>query len=205
MQILYGTTNQAKLDFMKKITAPLGIDVIGLRDLNQPIPDVCEDGNSPLENAKMKAEAYHKAFHIPVFSCDSGLYFDEVEEALQPGLHVRRVNGKELSDEEMIEHYSKLATKYNGRLTARYRNAIYFIAEESVIFSCMDESLVSEPFIIANKAHEKRVKGFPLDSLSVDFETGEYYYDMGEKEAGKLAVEQGLNDFWKTVLEKMKR
>ena len=29
-------------------------------------------------NAKIKAEAYYKAFSMPVFSCDSGLYFDEV-------------------------------------------------------------------------------------------------------------------------------
>lgn len=203
MQILYGTTNQAKLDFMRKITAPLGINVIGLKDINQLIPMVKEDGNTPLENARMKAEAYHKAFHMPVFSCDSGLYFDEVDDALQPGLYVRRVNGKELSDEEMIAYYAGLAKQYNGKLTARYKNAIYFIARDGVTFSCMDETLASEPFLLVDKAHEKRVQGFPLDSLSVDFETGEYYYDRGEKEAGKLAVEQGLHDFWTSVLARM--
>ena len=32
---------------------------------------------------------------MPVFSCDSGLYFDE---ALQPGTCVRRVNGRELTE-----------------------------------------------------------------------------------------------------------
>ena len=103
MRILYGTTNQAKLDSMKRITKVLGIEIIGLKDVNQPLPHIEESGKNPLENAKMKAEAYYKAFSMPVFSCDSGLYFDNIEEKLQPGTHIRRVNGKELTDEEVNE------------------------------------------------------------------------------------------------------
>lgn len=30
-------------------------------------------------------------------------------------------------------------------------------------------------------AHEKRVPGFPLDSLSKDASTGQYYHDMEER------------------------
>ena len=40
-------------------------------------------------------KAYFEAFHMPVFSCDSGLYFDELSEEEQPGIHVRRVGGRE--------------------------------------------------------------------------------------------------------------
>ena len=73
---------------------------------------VNENGNTPLENAEIKARAYFETFHMPVFSCDSGLYFDELKDEEQPGIHVRRVNGKELSDEEMTEYYASLAKKY---------------------------------------------------------------------------------------------
>ena len=68
MRILYGTTNQAKLASMKRITEVLGIEIIGLKDVNQPLPRIEESGKNPLENAKMKAEAYYKAFYMPVFS-----------------------------------------------------------------------------------------------------------------------------------------
>ncbi len=51
----------------------MGIEVLGLRDLGGPIPQVEEDGQTPLENARQKALAYYQAFQIPVFSCDSGL------------------------------------------------------------------------------------------------------------------------------------
>lgn len=203
MRILYGTTNQAKLDSMRRITKVLGIEIIGLKDVNQPLPHIEESGKNPLENAKMKAEAYYKAFSMPVFSCDSGLYFYNIEEALQPGTHIRRVNGKELTDEEMIEYYSGLAKSHDDRLIGRYRNAIYFILDDETKFSGMDESLATEPFMLVSKPHEKRIKGFPLDSISVDLASGKYYYDIEEKSVDQSAVEKGFKAFFEKVLSKL--
>ena len=59
---------------------------------NEPGDGINENGKTPLENAEIKAKAYYEAFQMPVFSCDSGLYFDELQEEEQPGLHVRRIN-----------------------------------------------------------------------------------------------------------------
>ena len=95
MKLLYGTGNPAKLDVMRRRLADLGIELIGLKDLGEVrLPEIIEDGKTPLENARKKAEAYFEALHMPVFSCDSGLYFDDVAEEDQPGVHVRTVNGK---------------------------------------------------------------------------------------------------------------
>ena len=203
MRILYGTTNQAKLDSMKRITKVLGIEIIGLKDVNQPLPHIEESGKNPLENAKMKAEAYYKAFSMPVFSCDSGLYFDNIEEKLQPGTHIRRVNGKELTDEEMIEYYSGLAKSHDDRLIGRYRNAIYFILDDETQFFSMDKSLETEPFMLVSKPHEKRIKGCPLDSISVDLASGKYYYDIEEKSVDQSAVEKGFKAFFEKVLSRI--
>lgn len=203
MRVLYGTTNQAKLESMKRITKSLGLEIIGLNDLNQPLPAIEETGKNPLENAKIKAEAYHKAFAMPVFSCDSGLYFDELEEAYQPGTHVRRVNGKELTDEEMIEYYAALAEKHNNRLVGRYRNAICFIYDDAHIFMSMDKSLETEAFLLVSVPHEKRVAGFPLDSLSVDIGSGEYYYDLKNRSVDQSAIEQGFQNFFRKCLSEI--
>ena len=52
---------------------------------------------------------------------DNCLFIEELPEEKQPGTHVRRINGKELTDEEMIEHYTKISKKeYGGRLTAKW-------------------------------------------------------------------------------------
>ena len=200
MKILYGTTNKAKIDVMKRVVKSLGIELISLNDLEGELPVIEENGKNPLENARIKAETYYAMFKLPVFSCDSGLYFDELDDEEQPGVYVRRVNGKELNDEEMIEYYSSLAKQHGGILTGRYRNGIYFIVDEKTIYSSMDLSLATEPFLLSEIPHKKRVEGFPLDSLSKDIATGEYYYDLKEKDLTSN-MEEGFRQFFSQVVK----
>ena len=200
MKILYGTSNPAKFASMKRITDPLGIGLISLKDLDMPIPEVDESGKSPLENAKIKAKAYYEAFGMPVFSCDSGLYFDGLPKELQPGTHVRRVNGKVLSDAEMTEYYAALAKKYGDKLIGRYKNAICFIVDGETEICSFDDSLATEPFMLVSKPHQKRVEGFPLDPLSVDIASGKYYYDIENESVDKSAIDQGFRAFFEKAL-----
>lgn len=195
MKILYGTTNKGKLQAMEKAVKLPDIEIIGLNDLNGKLPFINEDGKTLLENAGIKAKAYYEAFHMPVFSCDSGLYFDELTDEEQPGLHVRRINGRELTDDEMIQYYSSLAKKHGGQITGRYRNAIYFILDENHHYSSMDMSIATEPFILAAKPHPKRVEGFPLDSMSIDIRSGKYYYDLEVKDVS-TSVDDGIRKFF---------
>jgi len=198
MKILYGTTNKGKLQAMKNSVKDLDIEIIGLNDIDSDLPNINENGTTPLENAEIKARAYYKAFHMPVFSCDSGLYFDEVKEEEQPGIHVRRINGKELSDDEMIQHYASLAKRYGGKITGRYRNAIYFILDEDHHYSSMDMSIATEAFILAAEPHPKRMEGFPLDSLSVDIRSRKYYYDLEVKDVS-TSVDDGVRKFFTSI------
>lgn len=204
MILLYGTGNLAKLSVMKKRLENLDIELIGLGDLKaagKRIPEVQENGNTPLENARLKALAYYDAFRMPVFSCDSGLYFDNVPDEIQPGVHVRNVNGKCLSDEEMMEYYAGLVKKY-GNLVARYRNAICLVMDENHIYEAMDSSMESEKFIITDKPHSAvREKGFPLDSMSIDMKTNKYYYDLSADELEQLAVRDGFLSFFQKILK----
>ena len=199
MKILYGTTNKGKLQAMRTALQTFDIELIGLKDIESELPSINENGKTPLENAEIKARAYYEAFHIPVFSCDSGLYFDELEEEEQPGLHVRRINGKVLTDDEMIRYYSSLSESHGGRITGRYRNAIYFILDENHHYSSMDMSIATEPFILGTEPHSKRVDGFPLDSLSIDIETGKYYYDLQVKDVS-TSVDDGVRAFFGAIL-----
>lgn len=180
---------------MSGLLTPLGVELIRLNDLKTGIPQVAETGETPLDNARLKAQAYYKAFGIPVFSCDSGLYFDHIPEALQPGIHVRLVNGKRLTDEEMITYYSGLAKTY-GDLTARYQNAICLIKSPEEIWESMDDSLSGERFILTSKPHGKRREGFPLDSLSIHIKTGKYYFDMDGCAVDMTALDQGFRQFF---------
>ena len=136
---------------------------------------------------------------MPVFSCDSGLYFDNVPDEIQPGVHVRRVNGVSLSDEQMIEYYSGLVKQY-GNLTATYKNAICFVLDENHIYESMDSSLESEKFILTDKPHSTiRKEGFPLDSMSIDIKTNQYFYDLPPKKEEQDVVEDGFLAFFQRV------
>lgn len=203
MKLLYGTGNPAKLSAMKSRLESLDIQLISLNDLRaegKTIPEVPENGNTPLENARQKAFAYYEAFRMPVFSCDSGLYFDNVPDEIQPGVHVRNVNGKCLSDEEMMEYYAGLVKQY-GNLTARYKNAICFVMDETSIYEAMEPSMESEKFILTDVPHSTvRKKGFPLDSMSIDIRTNQYYYDLPEEKLEQVAVEDGFLMFFQKVL-----
>lgn len=207
MKLLYGTGNLAKLSAMKSRLEGLGkkynLELIGLKDLDMEVPQVPENGSTPLENAHQKAAAYYSAFHMPVFSCDSGLYFDNVSDEDQPGVHVRTVNGKYLTDVEMLRHYAGLAQKY-GKLTAHYKNAICFVYDNKQIFETMGPSMESGRFQIVSEPHSSiRKEGFPLDSLSIDLKTGRYYYDLPEQELDQLAVEDGFLQFFEHVLSQI--
>lgn len=178
MKILYGTKNPSKISFMKRMLEGLDIEIITLNDIDLKVELIDESGNSPLENARIKAVAYYKSFKNPVFSCDSGLYIEGISEGKQPGVHVRRVKGKELSDDEMIGYYSGLALKAGGEVKAKYKNAICFVLDENNIFEYDGDEIASNEFILTSVPHKKRNNGFPLDSLSKEIKSGKYYMDL---------------------------
>lgn len=205
IHILYGTGNPAKLEAMRRRLTPLGIHLIGLNEFAEEakveIPTIIENGRTPLENARKKALEYYHAFHMPVFSCDSGLYFDGVQEEEQPGVHVRTVNGRYLTDEEMLEYYTGLAVKY-GNLKARYKNAICLVMDENIIYEGMEVNMESEPFVLTSeRRYAVRQKGFPLDSISIDIKTGQYYYELDESELDQVAVEDGFLEFFSKIFK----
>ncbi|NLO84697.1 MAG: hypothetical protein GX096_04600 [Clostridiales bacterium] len=177
MELIYGTANEAKLATMCKCATDCALEIIGL-DTIPAIRDVQieEGGADPLENAIIKAKAFYQALGRPVFSCDSGLFCENLPAELQPGVHVRRVNEKTMTDAEMVAYYSGLAKEY-GMLKARYQNAICLIMDDEHLYASMDASFSSKNFGIVDTPHPNYAKGFPLDCLSVRLSDGTYYLD----------------------------
>lgn len=198
--LLYGTGNPAKLESMRRAVEPLGIRILGLCDMPVKPPSVDECGNNPLDNARIKAKAYHEFYGMPVFSCDSGLYFDNVPDEIQPGVNVRRVNGKTLTDDEMTEYYSGLVKKF-GKLTARYKNAVCLILSDGTVVESMDDDISGNPFLLTDIPHPKKVEGYPLDRISLHIGTGKYYYELSPEDySAEESSVDGWHDFFKKAL-----
>jgi 8-oxo-dGTP diphosphatase len=199
MKLLYGTTNKSKIIFMQKKVAHLGIEILSLNDVNAPKLRIEENGNNPLDNARIKALAYYKALKMPLFSCDSGLYIEGLDDTQQPGINVRGANDW-MTDDDAIAHYSALAKEMGGKMTAQYRNAICLIDAAGEIYEHMGKDIASAPFYIITVPHKIRNEGFPLDSLSVHIETGKYYSDLPYPH--KYAeVDDGFAGFFRRVLK----
>lgn len=198
MKLIYGTGNPGKLDTMKKALEGMDIEIVGLKELNMDFEEPEECGKIPLDNARQKAEYYYSVLKQPVFSCDSGLFIDGLTQEEQPGVHVRNVNGRRLTDPEMTAHYREIARRLGGKCTARYRNAICLILSEEERYEYEGEDISGNEFYLVDDAKEQTEEGFPLDCISVDKETGKYYTEddpnpMRElKEGLRLFMERAL-------------
>lgn len=196
MDLIYGTHNPAKLYSMIKALGGLELSIIGLDELHMEIMEAEESGKDPMANAVQKAVSYYEQIKRPVFSCDSGLYFENVDEEDQSGVMIKRVHGKTLTYREMLDYYSNLSAMYGGKLTTYYKNAVCLVMDEKHIYKYDGKDIWSEKFYIVDKPHEKYREGFPLDSLSVEIKSMKYYYDLEGRNSESLGVINGFRNFF---------
>ena len=117
---------------------------------------------------------------------------------------MRRINGKKLSDDEMIQYYSKLAEKHGGEIIGYYKNGICVIINEKIVIEIDSDKIYSKRFILCSKPHQKINEGFPLDSLSKEIDSGKYYYDIEKIKYDNLLSDNGFKEIFVEVIEKMK-
>ena len=189
MEVLFATTNPAKIKSYKEKLEEHGIKVLTLKDLGLNI-DVEETGKTAIENASIKAKTYGKIAKKITIGIDTNLFFENVPENKQPGTHVRRVNGRTLTDEEMIEYYKNLAKEYGGKLIARWVNGVaIYNGKETKTYS-----FAKNKFYLVDTESKKRHPGYPLDSISIIPEFNKYLTDLTEKEMEIRAKIQNENN-----------
>ena len=184
-ELLFATGNKSKAKRFTKGLLEHDIKVLTLEDVPINI-EVEENGTTAIENALIKARAYAEETNLPVFAMDDTLYLDNVPEDKQPGLFVRRVNGKKLNDEEMIEHYSNLAKEYgtNGLLTGRWIYGMALInnnQEYTYTWSKENFYITSTPSNIINP-------GYPLNTISINIKLNKYFTEITEED--KLFIQE---------------
>lgn len=90
-RVVIATHNPGKLEEMRGLLAPYGIDAVSAGELGLPEPE--ETGLTFGENARIKATAAANAAGLPAFADDSGLCVDALGGA--PGLYTARWAGPE--------------------------------------------------------------------------------------------------------------
>ena len=177
MKVLFATKNPAKVKKYKDELEKNGIELLTARDVEEEI-DVDESGKNCVENAYIKAKAYYEATRIISIGMDNTLFIEELPEEKQPGTHVRRVNGKELSDEEMIEYYTSLVSEYGGKVTAKWVYGMVVYGDNI----CEKFTWNKDEFFMVDKVSEIRNPGYPLDSISIDKYVNKYFVELTKED-----------------------
>ena len=149
MEVLFATNNSAKIKIYADKLEQNGIELKTLLDLK-----------------------------VPTIGMDNSLFIEGIDEADQPGTHVRRVNGKRLTDDEMIKYYTDLVKEYGGKLTAKWIFGM-------VVYNCIEKKEYSwskSNFYFVEKPCEKRNPGYPLDSISVVPKYNKYLVELNDEE-----------------------
>ncbi len=179
--LFYATNNKSKLHNMRYRLRDYPIKVVCPDDLNVHV-HVEENGKTAVENALIKARAYQGAVHPPIIAGDSGLRISGLPEEYQPGLYVRRVNGKVLSDDEMIEYYAGLAKRADCDCFINYDTGIALITGQGT-FTTVIEDIPLKLSAIPNTNRTHR--GNPLDVIT-QVSDGRFFNDLSDEERSAL-------------------
>ena len=126
---------------------------------------------------------------------DDTLYMEGVPKDLQPGLFVRRVNGKNLTDEEMIEHYTNLVKEYgvDGRINCKWIYGLAVINEKG------EEATYTwskDDFYMVSTKSDKINPGYPLNSISKYKKLDKYFTEVTLEDMKLIEVnEDDVVDF----------
>lgn len=192
--LVMGTTNPAKVSQIYGVLAPIGIQVEGVADKGS-LPDVAEDGTTPVANAQKKAVAFARALGRPVLSMDNALFLHGLAAEDQPGMHLRRFGGKErASDKELLAHGVALVQSLGGRADGYWEFGVC-IADPSgrtlatTIKASRSFTATASSVVIA---------GYPLESIQLDPESGKCISEMTEEEQATFwtkSIGRPLRDF----------
>lgn len=120
---------------------------------------------------------------------DDSLYIENVPSDKQPGLYVRRVNGKILNDEEMLEHYIGLVKQYgeDRRLNCKWVYGLVVINEkgEEVTYTWEKDN-----FYMVDVPSNKINPGYPLNSISKYKGIDKYFTDITDRDKEFLKVDE---------------
>lgn len=122
MKFAIATHNQHKLEELKRILQPLGIDVVVAE-----YDDVEETGTTFAENAFLKADAACKAMGIPAVADDSGLSVEALDGA--PGVYSARWAGEGATDRQ---RYEKLLAELKA--VPKEKRAAKFVSAVCCVF-----------------------------------------------------------------------
>jgi XTP/dITP diphosphohydrolase len=127
-QIVVATTNSGKIKEIRDLLAGYPVELL-TRDDFQSWPHVVEDGETYLDNARLKARALMVQTGLPALADDSGIEVDALDGA--PGIRSARFGGPKATDDQNNLRLAYLLREVPPRQRgARYRCAAVLVTPD---------------------------------------------------------------------------
>lgn len=179
MKFLIATNNAHKLEEIRRILSPYGIEILSLSQAGVTSKPE-ETGRTFEENAKIKALAAMKSSGMPAVADDSGLVVDALGGA--PGVYSARYAGDNATDLDRINKLlSELRDVPEGKRTARFVCAVCCAFPDGGIITVRGECKGS----IAFEPHG--AGGFGYDPVFIEKTTGKSFADLAGEEKNRLS------------------
>lgn len=176
MKIIIATHNKHKLAEMARILEPMGYEVVTDRDIGIELTDVEENGETFLDNARIKAEAGCRESGLPCIADDSGLCVDALNG--EPGVFSARYSGEHGND---AANNKKLL--FNLRNVPDEKRTARFVCSICVSFPDGSE-ITAEGFCEGKIGYEYRGNnGFGYDPLFMVGDKSFAEFTADEKDA----------------------
>lgn len=172
LKLLVGTTNPVKIAIVQAAVCVLPIDLLTPADLKIEI-HVDESGQTPQENAVIKARAYCMQANLPTLAIDGGLWIEKFPPEKQPGARVKRILDNDEEGDILAYYIHELAT-VGGESPCIWESGL------ALVFP--DHRLITETYqtrsTLTSKAHGTAIPGIALSPITIDSVTGIYHSEM---------------------------
>jgi len=178
-QLVFASHNAGKIQRYRAIFADIADKTLSLAELgitNKPE----EKGQTAEENAGIKARYYYNQTGLPTFSSDESLFVDFLPADKQPGVFVRRINGKnDASDDELFEYWHRIIPGISPANRTGFWHVAYAIAlsEHNIVTVAHDHRVR-----FFDPPSEIRIGGWPMSSLEGPIEYNKPHSELTEVE-----------------------
>ena len=205
--LVVATQNRGKLDELRALLSPLGVQVLSIQDVTKREIVVVEDGDTFEANAKKKAQTVSGVTSMLTIADDSGLEVDALGGA--PGVRSARFAGERATDAEnnaaLLAALDSLDADPGGpRTGASYK------ARFRCVLALVDPFVKDgEPIVVEGTCEGKITRtprgsgGFGYDPLFLVEGTDKTMAELDEGEKNRISHRGRAFDKLRLVLEKV--
>ena len=201
-KIVVATKNPAKVERYRKILSHYTNNVVGLQEVGV-LDKPKETGETAEQNAEIKAKYYAEKTGLLVFSEDEALFVDFLPDDKQPGVHVRRINGKdEVDDNQLLAYWEEIVSKVPSKKRTGKWHIAYCIASPD---GTVKTTSLEHPIIFFSPTSKVRIPGWPMSSLEGPVAFNKPHSEMTDKEKSdadeiiNLAIAQKIKELLETT------